>query len=98
MPTRGEGEPVYVISVAAQLTGMHPQTVRLYERLGLVCPQRVSNRNRMFSDEDIRRLNKIREFTRIGVNLAGVEVILRLLERVEDLELELAQVRAGLRP
>ena len=87
-------EPVYMISVAAQLTGLHPQTVRLYERLGLITPRRISNKNRLYSDADIARLQQIRRFTRdMGVNLAGVEVILDLLRRIEELQEEVERLR-----
>jgi MerR family transcriptional regulator/heat shock protein HspR len=88
-----------MISVAAQLTGLHPQTVRLYERLGLVTPRRVSNKNRLYSDADIARLQQIRRFTRdMGVNLAGVEVILDLLRRIEELQEEVERLRSLLPP
>jgi MerR family transcriptional regulator/heat shock protein HspR len=87
-------EPVYMISVAAQLTGLHPQTVRLYERLGLVTPQRVNNKNRLFCQSDIDRLLQIRRFTQeMGVNLAGVEIILDLLEKLENLQQEMEELR-----
>jgi|DewCreStandDraft_4_1066084.scaffolds.fasta_scaffold87942_2 MerR family transcriptional regulator/heat shock protein HspR len=86
--------PVYLISIAAQMTGLHPQTVRLYERLGLIAPQRVSNKNRLYSDADIQRLLQIRRFTQdMGVNLAGVEVILGLLEKMEELQRENDELR-----
>ncbi|NLH98925.1 MAG: helix-turn-helix transcriptional regulator [Chthonomonadales bacterium] len=92
---RAPQEPVYMISVAAQLTGLHPQTVRLYERLGLITPRRVSNKNRLYSDEDIARLQQIRRFTRdMGVNLAGVEVILDLLRRIEEMQAEIDRLQA----
>ena len=82
-------EPVYMISIAAQLTGLHPQTVRMYERLGLVTPSRVSNKNRLYSEMDIQRLLQIRRFTQeMGVNLAGVEIILDLLLKIEKLQNE----------
>lgn len=94
---RAPQEPVYMISVAAQLTGLHPQTVRLYERLGLITPRRVSNKNRLYSDEDIARLQQIRRFTRdMGVNLAGVEVILDLLRRIEEMQAEIDRLQAEL--
>ncbi|MBM3493527.1 MAG: MerR family transcriptional regulator [Armatimonadetes bacterium] len=93
---RAHQEPVYMISVAAQLTGLHPQTVRLYERLGLITPRRISNKNRLYSDADIARLQQIRRFTRdMGVNLAGVEVILELLRRIEDMQAELDALRTA---
>jgi MerR family transcriptional regulator/heat shock protein HspR len=90
---RDPGEPVYIISIAAQLTGLHPQTVRLYERLGLVAPRRL-NKNRLYSEADIARLMQIRRFTQeMGVNLAGVEVILDLLRKLETLQTENEELR-----
>jgi MerR family transcriptional regulator/heat shock protein HspR len=96
-----QDEPVYVISIAAKLCDMHPQTLRLYERLGLVKPRRMDNRNRLYSDEDINRLRQIQRLTRdLGVNLAGVEVILNLLEQMEqmraEMQAELDRLRAEL--
>ena len=91
---RDPQEPVYMISIAAQLTGLHPQTVRLYERLGLIKPRRVSNKNRLYSESDIERLLQIRRFTQeMGVNLAGVEVILELLHRMEEMQAEMEDLR-----
>lgn len=91
---RDRDEPVFMISIAAQLTGLHPQTVRMYERIGLIAPQRVSNKNRMYSEADVARLCQIRRFTRdMGVNLAGVEVILSLLRQVEALQAEVEALR-----
>lgn len=95
--TRDIREPVYMISVAAQLTGLHPQTVRLYEKLGLVSPSRVSNKNRLYSEADIERLLQIRRFTQeMGVNLAGVEVILDLLQKMEQMHVEMDELRQQL--
>jgi len=83
-----------MISIAAQLTGLHPQTVRLYEKLGLVAPTRVNNKNRMYSEADIERLLQIRRFTQeMGVNLAGVEIILDLLEKMDRLHSEMQELR-----
>jgi MerR family transcriptional regulator/heat shock protein HspR len=94
MPNRNPEEPVYMISIAAQLTGLHPQTVRLYERLGLVSPRRVSNKNRLYSEADIQRLLQIRRFTQeMGVNLAGVEIILDLLRKMEQMQAEMEEMR-----
>src|SRR5579862_317712 len=91
---RSPQEPVYMISIAAQLTGLHPQTVRLYEKLGLVAPTRVNNKNRMYSEADIERLLQIRRFTQeMGVNLAGVEIILDLLEKMDRLHSEMQELR-----
>ena len=79
-------EPLYLISVAARLCEVHPQTLRLYERMGLIKPQRIGRKNRMYSDADIRRLRQIQRLTQdMGVNLAGVEVILSLLQQMDDM-------------
>ncbi|MEP6754177.1 MAG: MerR family transcriptional regulator [Chthonomonadales bacterium] len=95
MSVRDPEEPVYMISIASQLTGLHPQTVRLYERLGLVLPKRVNNKNRLYSDLDIARLQQIRRFTQeMGVNLAGVEIIFELLHKIEDLQRQLDAVNS----
>src|SRR5919201_2233452 len=86
----GVDEPMYVISVAARLVEMHPQTLRYYERAGLVKPTRSRGRIRLYSQRDIDRLRKIARLTdELGVNLAGVEVILRLIERLETVQREL---------
>jgi MerR family transcriptional regulator/heat shock protein HspR len=91
-------EPVYVISIAARMVEMHPQTLRLYERLGLLKPAR-QRQNRLYSDYDIARLRQIQRLTQdMGVNLAGVEIILNLLERIEELQDEVEQVRQGRLP
>jgi MerR family transcriptional regulator/heat shock protein HspR len=80
-------EPVYMISVAARLCALHPQTLRMYERLGLVRPARVSRKNRMYSLSDIDRLRQIQRLTQdMGVNLAGVEVILDLLDKMQKMQ------------
>ncbi len=88
---RERGQPVYVISIAARLVEMHPQTLRLYERLGLVKPARTQNNIRLYSDEDIERLRQIQRLTQVGVNLAGVEMVLELLERMHALRRELEE-------
>lgn len=87
---RRSTEPVYMIGVAARLCGLHPQTLRLYERLGLVQPARLGSQKRLYSDEDIERLKRIQHFTQqLGVNLAGVDVILRLLDRIDRMHQEM---------
>jgi MerR family transcriptional regulator/heat shock protein HspR len=74
-----------MIGVAAALCGVHPQTLRQYERLGLVIPSRAGAKNRLYSELDIRRVQRIQRLTQeMGVNLAGVELILRLLDEMED--------------
>jgi len=94
MAHRDPNEPVYMISIAAQLTGLHPQTVRLYEREGLISPRRVNNKNRLYSEADIQRLLQIRRFTQeMGVNLAGVEIILDLLQKIEQMQEEMERLR-----
>lgn len=85
-----EDEPMYVISVAARLVHMHPQTLRYYERAGLVKPTRSRGHIRLYSQSDIELLRKIARLTdSLGVNLAGVEVILRLTETLTQLQVEL---------
>ncbi|MGE0001056.1 MAG: helix-turn-helix transcriptional regulator [Fimbriimonadaceae bacterium] len=82
-------QPVYMIGVAAELCGVHPQTLRQYERLGLVQPARAGSKNRLFSDFDIERVRQIQRLTQeMGVNLAGVEIVLRLLDELADLHRE----------
>jgi MerR family transcriptional regulator/heat shock protein HspR len=93
---RPDNQPVYMIGVAAQLCGVHPQTLRQYERLGLVVPARAGAKNRLYSEYDITRVRRIQRLTQeMGVNLAGVELILRLLDEMEDvkkdLEIQLAE-------
>lgn len=84
---------VYIISVAAELAGVHPQTLRIYERRGLLEPARTSGGSRRYSDEDIALLRKIQELTNAGMNLVGVQRVLELEARVEELEHELEQTR-----
>jgi len=89
---RTENQPVYMIGVAAQLCGVHPQTLRQYERLGLVVPSRVGAKNRLYSESDIRRVRRIQRLTQeMGVNLAGVELILRLLDEMEEMRRDMEQ-------
>jgi MerR family transcriptional regulator/heat shock protein HspR len=87
MASPDETRPVYMISVAAELAGMHPQTLRIYEQRGLIEPKRSPKGTRRYSQEDVERLRRIQELTStLGMNLAGVE-------RVFELESELAQMR-----
>jgi MerR family transcriptional regulator, heat shock protein HspR len=79
--------PLYVISVAAELVDMHPQTLRLYERKGLIEPSRSAGKTRLYSQRDIEHLKEIRRLTQeLGVNLAGVEEIIRLRKRLDTLQ------------
>lgn len=88
MSAHDSTEPVYMIGVVVSLTSMHAQTIRLYEKLGLIKPHR-KNKNRLYSEADVERLRQIRRLTQdMGVNLAGVEVILDLLSRLERVQEE----------
>jgi MerR family transcriptional regulator, heat shock protein HspR len=85
-------QPVYMIGVAAQLCNVHPQTLRQYERLGLVIPSRVGAKNRLYCESDIMRVRRIQRLTQqLGVNLAGVEIILRLLDDMEEMRSDMEQ-------
>ncbi len=88
---------VYVISVAAELSGMHPQTLRIYERKGLVQPARTAGGSRRYSDADVALLQRISELTSEGMNLVGVKRVLDLELRVNQLEGELAKHRSSSR-
>lgn len=84
----------YSISVVAKMLNTHPQTLRMYERLGLIKPRRNERGDRLFSEADIERVRKIQELTQgMGVNLAGVEVAFKLMARIEELESELNRLR-----
>ncbi len=86
--------PVYVISVAAALAGMHPQTLRQYDRLGLVTPRRATGRGRRYTRRDIATLREVQRLSQDeGVNLAGIKRILELVDRVEELEREVDRLR-----
>ena len=84
---------VYVISVAAELAGVHPQTLRIYERKGLVDPARTIGGSRRYSEADIELLRRIQELTNDGLNLAGVQRVLALETEVARLRTDLAKVR-----
>lgn len=80
-------KPLYVISVAAELVDMHPQTLRLYERKGLIEPSRSAGKTRLYSQRDIEQLREIRRLTQeLGVNLAGVEEIIKLRRQLDSLQ------------
>lgn len=87
-------EPVYYISVAARLISSHPQTLRMYERVGLVTPKRTPQGLRLYSERDLERLRQIQRLTQeMGVNLAGVDLVLKLLDRIEDLQNEIKRLQ-----
>ncbi|HKZ29323.1 MAG TPA: MerR family transcriptional regulator [Acidimicrobiia bacterium] len=89
----GESQALFVISVAAELAGVHPQTLRIYERRGLIMPFRTPGGTRRYSQEDLNRLALIQELTEQGLNLEGVKKVLELRERVVKLERELSVVK-----
>jgi MerR family transcriptional regulator/heat shock protein HspR len=84
---------VYVISVAAELTGVHPQTLRIYERKGLLDPARTVGGSRRYSEVDLEKLRRIQDLTNAGLNLEGVRRVMELEEEVARLREELAEVR-----
>ncbi|MDE3097381.1 MAG: helix-turn-helix transcriptional regulator [Chloroflexota bacterium] len=93
----GHDEPVYVISIVARMVGMHAQTLRQYERVGLVEPKRTRGNIRMYSRADVARLRLVQRLVSdLGVNLAGVEVILQMREKMQALEDELERLRREL--
>lgn len=95
---RPEDRAVYIISVAAELAGVHPQTLRIYERKGLLRPKRTSGNTRRYSERDIRRLQVIQELTQErGVNLAGAKMIMDLQMELEDLRRRTAELESELR-
>ena len=86
--------PVYVISIVARMVGMHAQTLRQYERVGLVEPKRSGGNIRLYSRADVERLRQVQRLVNdLGVNLAGVEVILRMNEKLQAMEQEMEAMR-----
>ena len=94
MSARSRTQAVYVISVAAELAGMHPQTLRIYERRGLVQPARTQGGNRRYSDADIERLQRISDLAEQGMNLEGIRRVMELELENQRLRDELARARA----
>ena len=91
-------EPVYLISIVASMLNIHPQTLRQYERDGLIKPSRTQGRMRLYSQRDIDRMKMILRLTRdLGVNIAGVDIILRLKEQMEEMEQEIERLKDELR-
>jgi MerR family transcriptional regulator/heat shock protein HspR len=92
-----EDRAVFVISVAAELAGVHPQTLRIYEREGLVRPKRTTSNARRYSERDIQRLLEIKRLTNDGMNLEGVRRVIELTQQVERLQAEVAALERELR-
>ena len=88
--------PLFMISIAAELASMHPQTLRMYERRGLLRPRRSAKNTRLYSQSDVQRLARIQELTDLGLNLAGVERVLDLEEHMNAMAAEVERLRAEL--
>ena len=88
-------EPCYVISIAARMVGVHAQTLRYYERAGIIEPSRSQGNQRLYSERDIARLQQIKTLVDdLGINLAGVEIILRLTKRISEMENQIKGLEA----
>ena len=94
MTTRRD-EPLYVISVVSRMVGVHAQTLRYYERAGLIAPSRSQGNRRYYSERDLERIQRIKTLMDdMGMNLAGVEVVLRLMERISEMEQQQQEMTA----
>ena len=93
-----DDSPRYMISVAADLVGMHPQTLRIYEQKGLVRPKRTAGNTRLYSDADLERLRTIQRLTtELGLNLAGVEVVLRMEDQLQRTQARMERIERQMR-
>ena len=93
--TSSRDEPLYVISVVSRMVGVHAQTLRYYERAGLIAPSRSQGNRRYYSERDLERLRRIKTLMDdMGMNLAGVEVVLRLMNRISEMEEQIQQMSA----
>src|SRR5919201_765803 len=92
-----DDSPRYMISVAAELVGMHPQTLRIYESKGLVRPKRTPGNTRLYSDADLARLQTIQQLTELGLNLAGVERVLALEDQLRRMQAQLERMERRMR-
>jgi MerR family transcriptional regulator/heat shock protein HspR len=87
-------EPIFMISIVAQMLHIHPQTLRLYEREGFIKPSRTQGNTRVYSEDDVEQLKMIRRLTRdLGINLAGVQVIMDLKKKIEEMQKEINALR-----
>ena len=96
MPGDADARALYVISVAAELAGMHPQTLRIYERKGLIEPARTSGRSRRYSERDIELLRRIQELSTEGISLVGVQRVLALEDELANARARIAELEARL--
>src|SRR5919197_142573 len=94
---RDRRQALFIISVAAELAGVHPQTLRIYERKGLVDPARTGGGSRRYSERDIARLRRIQDLTNAGLNLAGVKAVMELEDELERLRRALIEARSEAR-
>jgi MerR family transcriptional regulator/heat shock protein HspR len=93
--TLGYDDPCFVISVAARILGVQTQTLRYYERVGIIMPSRTGGRQRVYSRRDVDRIRRIRKYMDDwGVNLAGAEVLIRLMDRVQESEVEIQRLKS----
>jgi MerR family transcriptional regulator/heat shock protein HspR len=96
--TTDRTKPLYMIGVVAEMLGVHPQTLRFYEKKGLLRPSRTEGRTRMYSADDVEELARLLRLTRdLGVNLAGVEIIIRMRRRMVDMQRQIESLLAHLR-
>ena len=97
MMAKPKGKAAYMISAVAEQYGIHPQTLRLYEREGLLKPSRSDGNTRLYTDDDLERLEVILKLTReLGVNLAGVEIILNMREKMEEMQRQMSEFVAAM--
>ena len=93
-----DDSPKYMISVAAELVGMHPQTLRIYEQKGLIQPQRTGGNTRLYSDADLQRLRTIQRLTtELGLNLAGVELVMRMEDQLQRMQARMERIEREMR-
>jgi MerR family transcriptional regulator/heat shock protein HspR len=98
MKSKREKKPLYMISVVAEMFSIHPQTLRTYEREGLIRPSRTVGNTRLYSEEDVERIEMITRLTReLGINLAGVEVVLNMRAKMEEMRQEMEETITALR-
>ena len=92
------GKPLYMIGVVAEMLKVHPQTLRLYEKKGLIRPSRTEGKTRMYSPEDVEEIARLLRLTRdLGVNLAGIEIILKMRRRVVEMQKQIEELLAYVR-